>query len=388
MSNKIIYPLIPFSWFYGLGVSTRNFLFECGILKSESYDIPIISVGNITVGGTGKTPMTEYLIRLLSGDNQVSIVSRGYKRQSKGYVFATDSKMMSEIGDEPFQMKHKFPEIHVAVDEKRRRAITNVCSPEIQPATDVIIMDDGFQHRYVQPGINIVLVDYNRMPYNDFMLPAGRLREPKSSCRRADIVIVTKCPKDITPTEEHGIERSLHLQPWQKLFYASYKYDDLIPLNYYLNRLSGDKSSSTTSIPLSDLKSNKYSVLLLTGVASPEQIENDFKQFCTFNSLRYGDHHSFTRKDMEQISSNLSSGLGNNQIVVTTEKDAMRLIDYLNSNPSDGIDILTNKFKDFYVLPVEVSFMKHHEEEFNKMILSYVQKNSRNSTLLKATHTH
>lgn len=382
MTPKIIYPLIPFSWLYGLGVSARNFLFESGLLKSESYGIPIISVGNITVGGTGKTPMTEYLIRLLSKDNQVSVISRGYKRKTKGYVYATESRSMSDIGDEPYQMKHKYPFVHVAVDENRRRGITHLCGSDIEPATDVVIMDDGYQHRYVQPGVNILLVDYNRMPYDDYLLPAGRLREPRTSCRRADIVIVTKCPEDITPTEEHGIERSLNLQPWQKLYYSSFKYDDLIPMSHYLNRLS-DESSSESKIPLSDLKANKYSVVLLTGIASPGQLESDFSKFCPFNAIHFGDHHAFTKKDMEQISAKISAQ-GEQSIVVTTEKDAMRLIDYLNSNPNDGIDFLVNRYKRFYVLPVEVSFMKAYEEDFNELILSYVQKNSRNSTLLKA----
>ncbi len=386
-SSKIWYPLIPFSWLYGVGVYVRNFMFDCGILKSVSYDIPIISVGNITVGGTGKTPLTEYLVRLLSQHHQVSIVSRGYKRQTKGYVYATSTSHMSDIGDEPFQMKHKYPQIHVAVDEKRRRAIENICHPDIQPATDVILMDDGFQHRYVQPGINILLMDYNRLPHNDFLLPAGKLREPKSSCRRADIVIVTKCPHDITPTEEHGIERSLSLQPWQKLFYSTYEYKNLIPMRRYLSRLSSLEmqtefsDSQPLEIPLSDLKSNKYGVVLLTGIASPHQLESDLRQMCHFTSLRFEDHHNFIKKDIDKISSVINQHDNGNTIVVTTEKDAMRLIEYMRSNPSDDVTFIRNRYKNFYVLPVEVKFMKDMEKDFNQMILSYVQKNSRTSTL-------
>lgn len=392
MTTKIIYPLIPFSWFYGLGVSVRNFLFECGVLKSESYDIPIISVGNITVGGTGKTPMSEYLIRLLSKNHQVSVVSRGYKRQTKGYLLATEKSKMSDIGDEPYQMKHKYPQIHMAVDEKRSRAITNLCATDINPATDVIIMDDGFQHRYVQPGINILMMDYNRLPYNDYMLPAGRLREPKSSCQRADIVIVNKCPSDITPTEEHGIERSLNLQPWQKLFYSSYKYDDLIPMSNIIDKQSGNSHNdliiSKDTITLKDLKANKYNVVLLTGIASPHQLESDFKQFCSFTPIRFDDHHFFTKKDIDLISSKISQATNGKTIVVTTEKDAMRLIEYLNNNPNDDVEFIRNRYADFHVLPVEVSFMKEQEDEFNQIILSYVQKNSRNSTLLKTRNAH
>lgn len=384
-SPTIWYPLIPFSWLYGAGVGIRNFMFDCGILKSTGFDIPIVSVGNITVGGTGKTPMTEYLIRLLKPMHQVAIVSRGYKRKTKGYVLATDKSNMSDIGDEPYQMKHKFPGIQVAVDEKRARAITNLCQPDINPPIDVILMDDGFQHRFVQPGINILLMDYNRLPPNDYLLPAGRLREPRSGCQRADIVIVTKCPHDITPTEEHGIERSLHLQPWQKLFYSTYKYGDLIPMRTLIDR--GEQSTDIFSLPvdkgisLEDLKANKHSVLLITGIASPHQLENDMKQMCQFTSLRFEDHHNFNKKDIDLIASRLKATDSSSPIVITTEKDAMRLIEYLRTNPSDDVDFIRNRYKDFYVLPIEVQFMKHMETEFNEIILSYVQKNSRTSTL-------
>ena len=385
-SPKIWYPLIPFSWLYGAGVYVRNFLFDCGILKSAGFDIPVISVGNITVGGTGKTPMTEYLIRLLRTKHQVSIVSRGYKRQTKGYVRATENTHMSDIGDEPYQMKQKYPEIHVAVDEKRSRAITNICQADVTPPTDVVLMDDGFQHRYVQPGINILLMDYNRLPHTDFLLPAGKLREPKSSCRRADIVIVTKCPGDITPTEEHGIERSLNLQPWQKLFYSHYGYGNLVPMRNYidpLNDYSDFSFSKPQDITLDDLKANKYNVVLLTGIASPHQLESDFRQFCQFTPIRFEDHHNFTKKDIDLIASKTKQSESGNTIVVTTEKDAMRLIEYMRNNPGDDAEFIRNRYQDFYVLPVEVKFMKEKQDEFNQIILSYVQKNSRTSTLSK-----
>lgn len=383
-SSKIWYPLIPFSWLYGAGVYVRNFLFDCGLLKSSSYDIPIISVGNITVGGTGKTPLTEYLVRLLSPHHQVAIVSRGYKRLTKGYVRATGQTSMSDIGDEPYQMKHKYPQIHVAVDENRRRAIENICSPDVQPSTDVVLMDDGFQHRYVQPGINILLMDYHRLPHHDFLLPAGKLREPKSSVRRADIVIVTKCPHDITPTEEHGIERSLNLQPWQKLFYSTYGYRSLVPMRSYINRTNENSASDLTGIdpteiPLADLKANKYGVVLLTGIANPHQLESDLRQMCSFSSLRFEDHHNFTKKDIDLIAAKIGEADNGNTIVVTTEKDAMRLIEYMRNNPSDDVAFIRNRYKNFYVLPVEVKFMKEMETEFNQIIQSYVQKNSKTS---------
>ena len=377
--------LRPLGWLYGLVTGIRNLLYDKGIRKSQQFGLPVISIGNITVGGTGKTPLTEYLIRLLSPNHQVSIVSRGYKRQTKGYVRATSQTSMSDIGDEPFQMKHKYPQIHVAVDENRRRAIENICSPDVQPSTDVVLMDDGFQHRYVQPGINILLMDYHRLPYHDYLLPAGRLREPKSSCSRADIVIVTKCPHDITPTEEHGIERSLNLQPWQKLFYSTYAYNNLVPMRTYINNLSEFGAEmpgiEPSEIPLSDLKANKYGVVLLTGIASPQQLESDLRQMCSFSSIRFEDHHNFTKKDIDQIAAKIGESDNGNTIVVTTEKDAMRLIEYMRNNPSDDVAFIRNRYKNFYVLPVEVKFMKEMETEFNQIIQSYVQKNSKTSTL-------
>ena len=390
-SPKIWYPLIPFSWLYGIGVYIRNFLFDCGLLPSSSYDLPIISVGNITVGGTGKTPLTEYLVRLLSPNHQVAIVSRGYKRKTKGTVIASPSSKMSDIGDEPYQMKHKYPEVHMVVDESRRRGIEKICTPQIVPATDVVLLDDGFQHRYVQPGINIVLMDYNRMPYNDYLLPAGRLRESKSSCERADIVIVTKCPIDITPTEEHGIERSLSLQPWQKLYYTHYEYSNLRPLTSYMSGAAQsptafDADDAVGGISLEELSSNKYRVVLLTGIASPHQLEEDFGKFCPFSSIRFNDHHAFTADDIKQIWGKITSVGGeslDSTIVVTTEKDAVRLADYYLHAPSDDTPFIRNRFSNFYVLPVKVKFKDDQEEDFNKIISSYVSKNSRTSTLYK-----
>ena len=224
------------------------------------------------------------------------------------------------------------------------------------------------------------------LPHTDFLLPAGKLREPKSSCRRADIVIVTKCPGDITPTEEHGIERSLNLQPWQKLFYSHYGYGNLVPMRNYidpLNDYSDFSFSKPQDITLDDLKANKYNVVLLTGIASPHQLESDFRQFCQFTPIRFEDHHNFTKKDIDLIASKTKQSESGNTIVVTTEKDAMRLIEYMRNNPGDDAEFIRNRYQDFYVLPVEVKFMKEKQDEFNQIILSYVQKNSRTSTLSK-----
>lgn len=209
--------LTPFSWLYGLGVGFRNQMFELGILKSKSYDIPVIAVGNITVGGAGKTPHVEHLVRLLHDKVKVAVLSRGYKRKSRGYVLADKQSTARDIGDEPYQMMKKFPDIHIAVDKKRCHGIDRLITDESTKDTDVILLDDAYQHRYVKPGINILLVDYHRLIIYDKLLPAGRLREPQSGKSRADIVIITKCPKDLKPMEFRVLTKALNLYPYQKL---------------------------------------------------------------------------------------------------------------------------------------------------------------------------
>ena len=205
--------MLPLSWLYGIGVKLRNWCFEAGILKSRSFDVPVISVGNITVGGTGKTPHVEYLIELLQQKFHVAVLSRGYKRKSKGFIKADANSSVHDIGDEPFQMKQKYPGITVAVDKDRCHGIDLLTSNDKH--LDAILLDDAFQHRYVKPGINILLVDYHRLIIYDKLLPAGRLREPLSGKNRADIVIVTKCPKDLKPMEYRVITKAMDLYPYQ-----------------------------------------------------------------------------------------------------------------------------------------------------------------------------
>ena len=221
--------LYPVSLLYGTGVWLRNKLFDWNILKERSFPLPVISVGNITVGGTGKTPHTEYLIRLLSKEYQVSVLSRGYKRKSKGFILSTTHSTVSEIGDEPYQMKQKYPHVHVAVDANRCNGIEQLCSHNITPETDVILLDDAFQHRYVKPGMNILLVNYHRLICNDMLLPAGKLRENPNGKHRAKIVIVTKCPKNITPIDLRVLTKQMELFPYQYLFFTTFEYGKLYP---------------------------------------------------------------------------------------------------------------------------------------------------------------
>lgn len=294
----------------------------------------------------------------------MAILSRGYKRKSRGYILATDEMSEEVIGDEPWQMKHKYPCIHMAVDKDRRNGIRRLSSQETEPPVDVIILDDAYQHRYVSPGINILLMDYHRLICFDKLLPAGRLREPQSNKRRADIVVVTKCPLSITPMEQRGIERSLSLYPWQKLFFSYFRYGKLYPLF--------DKSKK--DISMEALGKDGRSVMLLMGIASPMQMEYDIKKYTDFVALHFSDHHSFGDKDVELIEETFEKLPPKERIIITTEKDSPRLMRCkLSEKVASAV----------YVLPVEVDFMNGKAEDFNQIITGYVQKNSRNSTLLK-----
>ena len=350
--------LLPLSWLYGLAVSLRNELFALGILKERSFSIPVISVGNITVGGSGKTPHVEYLIRLLQDYIKVGVLSRGYKRKSHGYVLADDNSTMRDLGDEPYQIKQKFHDIYVAVDKNRCNGITRLTHDKATSNVGVILLDDAFQHRYVKPGLNILLVDYHRLIIYDRLLPAGRLREPLNGKQRADIVIITKCPRDLKPMEFRILTKAMDLFPYQQLFFTTIDYGTP-------QALFSDK---TTSL-------NKYTVLLVTGIASPEQMENDMKHKCrSLTSLAFEDHHLFNTKDEQRIN-NAFERLPSPKIIVTTEKDSTRLV---------NLNGLTTEVRDaIFVLPIKVKFMLNQGELFNNKIISYVRKNSRNSNMVK-----
>ena len=355
--------LRPLSWLYGLGVGLRNTLFNIGVLKSQSFDVPVISVGNITVGGTGKTPHVEYLLRLLHDKFRVAVLSRGYKRKSRGFVLAGDDATVRTIGDEPFQMKRKFADVTVAVDKNRRRGIEMLTDNSVVENIDVVLLDDAFQHRYVKPGINILLVDYHRLIIYDTLLPAGRLREPQKGKVRADIVIVTKCPQDLKPMEYRVITKAMNLYPYQHLYFTTLEYD---PLSHLF---------SDRRMDLEEIGRDTH-VLLLTGIASPKQMQMDLQPYSDhITTMAFGDHHNFSGADVERINREFAA-LPEPRIIVTTEKDATRLM------PLDG---LSDKVRDgLYALPVHIKFMLGQEETFNENIIGYVRKNSRNSILAKA----
>ena len=363
--------LRPLSWFYGLGVGFRNLLFEMGILKSRSFTVPVISVGNITVGGTGKTPHVEYLIRLLKDVTNVAVLSRGYKRKSRGFVLADADTPMRRIGDEPYQMKQKFPDITVAVDSKRTRGIDRLVDGEADKEIDVVLLDDAFQHRYVKPGINILLVDYHRLIIYDELLPSGRLREPVKSKDRADIVIITKCPWNLKPMEFRVITKAMKLYPYQKLFFSTHKYEDPQPV--FPESVEPDKL-----VKLEDL-ADKH-ILLLTGIGSPEQMMHDMQTITShITPLTFSDHHNFKQKDIAAINEAFAA-LPEPRVIITTEKDATRLADL--EGLSDHVR------QHLYKLPIHIQIMLDQEEQFNKTILGYVRKNSRNSILAKGKDDH
>ena len=361
--------LQPLSWLYGLIVKSRNMLFDMNILKSKAYNVPVIAVGNITVGGTGKTPHVEYLIRLLQDKFSVAILSRGYKRKSSGYVLATPETPMKMIGDEPYQIQQKYPKVTVAVDAKRTRGIEHLIHDDSTKETDVILLDDAFQHRYVKPGINILLVDYHRPIIYDKLLPVGRLREPLKGKNRADIVIVTKCPKDLKPIDFRVLTKQMNLYPYQQLFFTTLEYDRMRKI-----------FSTAKDAPLSLEDLNNHHVLLLTGIASPKQIFYDVKPHAKdIKTMAYGDHHAFKHKDIRHINEAFAD-MPSPKVIITTEKDMVRL------ETAKGLsDEVRNSL---YVLPVRISFMLEGETMFNENIIGYVRKNSRNSILVKGKDDH
>ncbi len=358
---KIYKSLRPFAFLYGIGVRLRNQFFNWGLKPSESYQIPVICIGNLTVGGTGKTPHVEYLVRLLSPGYRVAVLSRGYKRRSKGFLLADSDTSVRLIGDEPWQIKRKFPEVGVAVDKNRRRGIRELMKQK-DPEYEVILLDDAFQHRYVQAGITILLTDYNRLFCDDELLPAGRLREPASGKKRAQVVVVTKCPANMKPMDIRVISKRMKLSPYQQLYFSSFTYGDLEPL------YPGPAPVKRTLESLAEEE-----VLLLTGIALPEQLQNDLQPYSKrIHPLFFQDHHNFTAKDIRRIKDEFGK-LGDKKLIITTEKDAARLL------RTAGIDEEIQS--SIYVLPVEVTFLQNQHEPFNQYVLNYIRNNKRHNIL-------
>lgn len=314
--HKILpYILRPMSWLYGAVTETRNWLFDHNVLPVEEFDVPVVSVGNITVGGTGKTPHVEYLVGLLSSSYNIAVLSRGYKRKTRGFILANSKSTPDSIGDEPLQIYRKLGgRVRVAVCENRRKGIKELMRqfPDIQ----LIVLDDAFQHRYVKPKVNILLMDYNRPIYDDKLLPLGRLREMPHQRNRADMVIVTKCPAEMQPLEYRLISNNLGLMPYQHLYYSRYVYGTPAPV-FPDDRPYRVEIGSLTA---------RDTVMLVTGIANPRGFVRHFRQY-PFKVVvcHFPDHHDFTRTDMDMLAEKFKNLKGERKIIVTTEKDAVRM---------------------------------------------------------------
>lgn len=340
--------LFPFSLLYGVVMAVRNVLFSMGILKSESYTISVISVGNITVGGTGKTPHTEYVINLLKKKHDIAVLSRGYGRKTKGFVEVTADSLPEQCGDEPCQMKRKFPDQTVIVDENRREGISELMK---RFSPDVVLLDDAYQHRWVKPGLSILLIDYGRPIFSDFVMPTGALREFPAGSQRADVVVVTKCPSSISKEEEQRFYKKLNIRDRQHLFFSTYAYGDV-------------QAVFAGGVAQDFIDKN---VLLLTGIANPKPLEAYLTaQGAHVSAFPFPDHYQFTAKDMADVVTCFDRLPHDKRCIITTEKDAVRL--------KAGMDIPIIIKQHLYFIPIAVELLEH-EQEFHQIIKNYVTKN-------------
>ena len=328
--------LFPFAILYGFITSIRNFLFDKGILKSYSFELPIIAVGNLSVGGTGKTPQIEYLIRLLSERYAKATLSRGYKRKSTGFVLASANETAATLGDEPFQMYQKFPSIQVAVDADRKNGIEQLLTQEKKP--QVILLDDAFQHRKVKAGFYILLTAYDDVFVDDFLLPTGNLRESRSGAQRANVIVVTKCPTTLSETEQTQIKQRIKSYSDAPVFFSTIAFDESV-------------QSSTTSVPVATIQQS--ACVLLAGIAKPASFFNYLTNSASI-CLTYPDHHHFTETDIQQIKQQAGE-----KMIVTTEKDYVRLKD----------SVLKEQL---YYLPIRTSLLVG-SNEFDATVLDYLK---------------
>ncbi len=315
--NKLLAKLLllPLSKIFGCVVAVRNHLFDRGILKQTSFDLPVIVVGNIAVGGTGKTPHVEYVVNLMKERYHLAVLSRGYRRKTKGFILASHRSKPEDIGDEPFQIYQKFGnDVAVAVCEKRVEGINRL--REIDPKINMIVLDDAFQHRYVKPSLAVVLTEYSRPAFTDSMLPYGRLREPISAFNRADVVVVTKCPVNMKPMEYRMFKDSLNLFPYQKLFFSRYVYGHLVPVF----------PEKVNYIPYLDWLTENDAVLIVTGIANPRPFVRHIRRYkAKVRLIRFPDHVNFTHSDIQAIARKFKEMNGERRFIITTEKDAVKL---------------------------------------------------------------
>lgn len=359
--------LLPFSFLYGIGVRLRNTLFNCGMLRAEQYPVPVICIGNLTAGGTGKTPHTEYIVRLLRERYRVAILSRGYKRKTRGFVLATAQSSFRDIGDEPYQMKMKFPDILVAVDANRRRGIQKLLALPPEERPEVILLDDAYQYRYVTPSFSIVLTDFNRLYYLDKLLPAGKLCEPASGIFRTDAVVVTKCPGDLKPIECRIIEKDMHLFAHQLLYFTKVCYGKLTPV---FPEVAPARELQEVGRELQEVGKEEQ-VLAIAGIANPDYFIKELEKYTAgITPFLFPDHHAFRKNDIKNIHKAFEQGEAPQKIILTTEKDAARLKD---------LAYLPESWKScLYYLPIEIYFTpdKGFDEAIGRHIDNFIKQHT------------
>ncbi len=345
MTKRLRYILIPFSIIYKGVIWTRNKLFDKKVFRSASFNFPVICVGNLAVGGTGKTPMVEYLIRILRNKYHVATLSRGYKRKTKGFAIANENTSAVEIGDEPMQIHKKFPEVTVAVAEERVIGIPQLLFEA--PKTGVIILDDAFQHREVRAGLNILLTDYNKLYSNDLMLPAGNLRDVKSSSKRAEIIVVTKCDPDMDDNKRDKIIKELNPLPHQKIFFTKIEYGK--PYHLFTKENYFHKQDCN--------------VLLICGIANPKPFEKAVSGFfSSYELMLYKDHHIFNSTDLKEIKKKFTDIKNEKKIILTTEKDGVRFSKFEKELENFPV----------YVLPMSHQFLFNQGSDFEKEVIEFV----------------
>ncbi len=338
--------LFPMALIYGLILKIRNYLYDRNVLKSTSFNIPIINVGNLSVGGTGKSPMVDYLVSLLKDTCQVATLSRGYKRRTKGYILADENSTAVEIGDEPMQFHLRHQEIAVAVGEERIEAVPQLLYD--RPSTEIIILDDAFQHRSITPGFNILLTDYSNLYTRDFYLPTGDLRDNISSASRADVIIVTKCPHSLAREEVNQLTSEIAPLHHQHLFFSAITYG----LLYHIVSLTPRTFSKNTE------------VLLVCGIANPEPLTNYLnEQTSSYDAMYFNDHHIFSIDDLRDIRNRFEKMQASDKIIVTTEKDAVRLVKFRQEL----------KELPFFVLPISIAFLFEGKGRFNDLIINFIR---------------
>jgi tetraacyldisaccharide 4'-kinase len=347
--NALRFFLLPISFLYGGAAWLRNKFFDWGFLPSQTFDIPVISVGNLSMGGTGKTPHIEYLVRLLRENYNLSILSRGYKRKSKGFQEVTAKSDIEHAGDEPLQIFSKFPGIHVAVCESRRKGIAKII--EQKPYNKVVLLDDAFQHRYVKPGLNILLTDYHRIFTKSYVAPSGNLREYRSGAARADALVITKTPNVFSPLDRNIILKDLKKFGIRNIFFSFIRYGDWIPFS---TRAAGQNLQKAKTI------------FLLTGIAHPEPLIEHLKRLCTdLIIFRHGDHHQFTHNEIDRLINRYTETFSGNKVIITTEKDSMRLRTDEICKKLDNLPV--------YYVPIEVEFHHCDKIRFDNLVLDFVK---------------